>query len=156
MGGMHNKTNTICSSAAFYKQVVELKNQLEQAGYVVFVPHVALEMEKTGDYEVEHYKTWFGNADDYYKKAELMHAHFDKVVSGDVTLVVNNEKRGVANYIGGNVLMEMALAFHLHKPIFLLNEIPEASAFEEEIKGMGAIPLHGNVLGITEELARIA
>ena len=55
------------------------------------------------------------------------------------------EKHGVQNYIGGNVLMEMSLAFWLKKPIYILNELPEESAFEEEIKGMEPVLLHGDV-----------
>ncbi len=143
------KTITICSSANFYKQVNEIKKELEALGYTVLVPQSALKMEASGDYEVSHHKTWFGNADDYDKKAELMRAHFDEVVKGDAVLVVNNEKHGVQNYIGGNVLMEMAIGFHLHKPIYLLNDIPTESPFLEEIVGMGSVPLNGDLRQLT-------
>jgi hypothetical protein len=49
------------------------------------------------------------------------------------------------NYIGGNVLMEMAVAFYLDKPIFLFNEIPKNSTFLEEIKGIEPVVLHGKI-----------
>lgn len=119
-------------------------------GYKVLVPSTATLMKKNNDYEVSHYNTWFADPDDYDKKAALMRAHFDKIDEGDAILVVNEEKRGVKNYIGGNVLMEMALAFHDKKPIFLLNGLPQDSAFEEEIKGMQPILLNGKAEDVPE------
>jgi len=137
------KTITVCSSANFYKQVIDIKKNLEKLGYTVLVPSNALEMERTGDYDVSHYKTWFEDSKDYDKKAALMRGHFDEVERADAILVVNEEKHGVENYIGGNVLMEMALAFHLKKPIFILNDAPKESSFLEEILGMNPTFLHG-------------
>ena len=112
-------------------------------------------MKKSNNFDVSHYKTWFADADDYHKKAALMRAHFDEVEKGDAILVLNYEKHGVQNYIGGNVLMEMALAFYFHKPIFILNEIPEESAFLEEIIGMGPVVLHGKPENLSSEYDRI-
>lgn len=143
---------TICSSANFYRQAVEIQDRLTRQGLEVIVPHVATKMKETGDYEVSHYKTWFADANDYHKKAEYMRAHFDKVALADAILVVNFEKRGIQNYIGANVLMEMALAFYLKKKIFILNELPEKSAFEEEILGMQPIVLHGDADRLKEQL----
>lgn len=143
---------TICSSASFYRQAVGIKKELEALGMEVLVPRIALEMQRTGDYDVSHYKTWFEDEDDYHKKAELMRAHFDKVAQGDATLVLNYEKHGKPNYIGANVLMEMALAFYLKKPLFILNDLPEDSPFEEELKGMTPTLLHGRLEGLPELL----
>jgi hypothetical protein len=139
------KTVTICSSANFYRQAVDIQSQLEAAGITTIIPATARKMKESGDYDVAHYKTWFADANDYDKKAALMRGHFDEVAKGDITLVLNYEKHGVANYIGGNVLMEMALAFYLHKPIFIMNDLPAESAFEEEIKGMQPVLLHGDL-----------
>ncbi|MDB5170007.1 MAG: hypothetical protein JWN82_403 [Candidatus Saccharibacteria bacterium] len=139
------KIITICSSANFYKEVMALKQQLEELGYAVLVPATAQKMQASGDFDVASYKTWFGDANDYHKKAALMRGHFDEVAKADAVLIVNNEKHGVANYIGGNVLMEMALAFYQNKPIYLLNDIPSESAFEEEIIGLGSVPLGGDI-----------
>lgn len=135
----------ICSSASFYKKVNDLAGDLGALGFTVIVPHNARIMAKSGDYDVSHYKTWYDNAADYTKKAELMRGHFDEIEKGDIVLVVNEAKHGHVNYIGPNVLMEMSLAFHLKKPIYLLNGIPEYSDFVEEIKGMGSLPLDGDL-----------
>ncbi|MCA9349460.1 hypothetical protein KC853_00250 [Candidatus Saccharibacteria bacterium] len=135
---------TICSSAAFYRQAVEIQDQLSRLGVEVIVPKTATRMKESDDFDVSHYKTWFADANDYHKKAELMRAHFEEIEKSNAILVLNYEKHGVDNYIGGNVLMEMALAFWLKKPIFIMNGLPEKSAFEEEIKGMEPILLHGD------------
>ncbi len=139
------KTITICSSANFYKQAVEIQKDLQNRGYKVIIPRTAERMKASGDFDVEHYKTWFANPGDYDKKAELMRGHFKEIEKAESILVLNYEKNGKSNYIGGNVLMEMSLSFWLNKPIYILNEIPEDSSFEEEIRGFQPIVLHGDL-----------
>lgn len=129
-----------------------MQAQLEKLGYKVIIPATAEKMKLSGNYDVDAVKTWYKNAADYHKKAALMRGHFEEVAKGDVCLVLNYEKHGQSNYIGGNVLMEMALAFWLKKPIFVLHEIPEDSPFAEEIIGLGSIPLHGKVTDIPKHL----
>jgi hypothetical protein len=143
---------TICSSASFYRQVIDLRAELEQLGFKVLIPATADKMETSGDYDVSHYKTWFGDTSDYHKKTALMRAHFDEVARGDITLVCNYEKNGLSDYIGGNVLMEMTVAFYLNKPIYLVNDIPSSSTYVEEIIGVGSIPLKGNLQLLTQYL----
>ena len=139
------KTISVCSSSAFYQEVIDIQATLEHRGYTVLVPANALEMKRNGDYDVTHYKTWYEDAKDYHKKSALMRGHFGEIEKADAILVVNNEKRGVPNYIGGNTLIEMSLAFYLNKPIFVLNELPEESSFIEEIRGMNPTVLHGKL-----------
>lgn len=147
---------TICSSANFYKQVVDIEGTLKAMGFDVIIPYTAGIMKESGDFDVSHYKTWFGDKNDYHKKTDLMLKHFDKIAKGDAILVVNNEKHGKANYIGGNVLMEMAIALYLKKPIFLLNAVPEESPFMEEILGMFPVELHGDVKMLPEEYKKLS
>ena len=138
-------TIAICSSANFYRQVVDVQAELEKLGYEAIIPATAERMKKSGNYDVSHVKTWFNNDNDYHKKATLIRGHFKEIEVADCILVLNNEKHGIQNYIGGNVLMEMAIAFYLNKPIFILNDVPEESTFLEEIKGMEPVLLHGDV-----------
>lgn len=147
-----SKTIVICSSAAFYKHANEVKAELEAKGLKVVVPKNARKMAETGDYNVNHYKTWYSNADDYHKKADFMRTHFDEVAKGDIVLVINDEKHGKPNYIGPNVLMEMSLGWYLHKSVYVLGDFPSDSPFEEEIKGMGTIALCGNLSKFTDEV----
>lgn len=67
--------------------------------------------------------------------------HFDKVAWSDCILVINPEKNTIPSYIGANTLLEMGLAFHLRKPIYVLYNIPELG-YKEEILGMKPVCLH--------------
>lgn len=136
-------TIVICSSANFYEQVVAAESQLIKLGFDVVIPKTARAMKEAGDYTVS--KTWYDNADDYTKKADLMRTHFQEIERGDIVLIANYEKHGVANYIGPNVLMEMGIAFYFNKPIYILNELPDNSPFEEELKGFLPTILHGKL-----------
>jgi len=60
-------------------------------------------------------------------------------------LVANYEKHGKPNYIGPNVLLEMAVGFYLNKPIFILNDIPDSSPLIDEILGFEPLRLKGDV-----------
>lgn len=139
------KTIAICSSAYFYRHVVELEQKLQVLGYEVIIPKNARQMKESGDYDVSHYKTWFDDAADYDKKADFMRSHFAEEEKSDAILVVNDTKNGIEHYIGGNVLIEMAIAFYLNKKIFVLHDLPEDSTYIEEIKGMQPILLNGQL-----------
>lgn len=122
-----------------------MQDELKKKGLNVIIPSNAEQMKRTGDYDASHYKTWYKNKADYHKKTALITGHFNEVKKADAILVVNNEKHGISNYIGGNALMEMAIAFYLGIPIYILNEIPKESTFLEEIIGLNPIVLHGKL-----------
>ena len=67
-------------------------------------------------------------------------------------MVINLDKHGSKNYIGGNVLVEMAIAFYRNTPIYLLNDIPEDSLYAEELIGMNPIVLSGQLSSIKDSL----
>lgn len=142
---MKNKTIVICSSASFYKQVVEVQKQLKELGFKVRVPLTVNKMKSTGDFKVETYKTWMERPQDYKRKAYLTKKHFKEVEKGDVVLILNYNKNNKDGYIGGAVLSEMAVAFYLKKPIYILNPIDESSSFKEEILGMFPKIIKGNL-----------
>lgn len=136
---------TICSSASHYKSVLEVEKQLKKLRYKVKIPKTARIMQKTNNFNLQTYKTWHKNKEDYKKKAQLMKGHFKKVMEADAILVTNYEKNGLEGYIGGNVLMEMALAFHHKKPIFVLHSISERLPIKEEVFGLFPIFLDGDL-----------
>lgn len=144
----NKKTITICSSASFYKDVLVIARKIKQLGFKVAIPKTANKMKESGNFNVADYKTWFTNQDDYKKKTKLIDSHFKKIVESDAILVVNNKKHGISGYIGGNTLMEMALAHYFKKKIFIWNDIDSDLAFEEEVKGL-------NPIFIQQDLSRI-
>lgn len=139
------KTIAVCSSAAFYEHVNDLMGELESMGYEVRIPKTAHIMRQKNNFEVTHYKTWIDDPSKIAKKQELMEGHFEEVRQSDAILVVNDEKHGIPGYIGGNVLMEITLAYLLKKPIFVLNTIDKKHNLYEEILGVGAAQLDGDV-----------
>lgn len=140
-----NKTIVICSSASFYEKVFPIKKDLEKLGFKVTIPKVAIKMKKANNFDTAVYKTWFKNPNDYRKKRSLMNHHFNKIIKGDAVLVANFDKNGIKGYIGGNVFMEITIAYHYKKPIFILNNIADDSLIKEEVYGVNPIFLKGNI-----------
>lgn len=77
-----------------------------------------------------------------------MNGHFKKVVQADAIFVVNNKKHGIQGYIGGNVLMEMTLAYYFKKKIFIWNDITSDLSIEEEVRGLKPIFINQNLAKI--------
>lgn len=146
-------TLTLCSSAAFYKTLLEIDDQLHAMGFNTLIPISAERMRAKQDFIVGIQQPWKIDPSQYHLKTELMNLHFEKVIKGDATLVVNLEKNGMAGYIGGNVLMEMMLAFHYQKPIFILNKIDDSISYAEEIYGLQPIFLDGDLSKLPALLA---
>lgn len=131
---------TICGSIAFYDQMLEAKKKLELLGHQVKLPPFEIEDEHGRMIPVKEYyarrKAETGDVGWIWdRKAEAMRLHFQKVAWCDAVLVLNFDKNDIPNYIGANTFLEMGLAFHLNKKIFLLNPIPETN-IKEEILGM--------------------
>jgi uncharacterized membrane protein (UPF0127 family) len=56
-----------------------------------------------------------------------------KSLKSDAVLVLNYDRKGIKNYIGGNTLMEIGFAHVLNKKIYLMNPIPEIEFYKSEI-----------------------
>ncbi len=139
---------TICGSIAFFEDMLIIKDKLEKLGHKVDLPPTKILNDKDEYIPVTEYynlrKSEKPPAWVWVAKKKAMLAHFNKVEWADIILVVNQEKNGVAGYIGANTLMEMGLALFLKKPIYLLNEIPEIS-YREEIEGMSPMLINGDL-----------
>lgn len=131
---------TICGSIAFINEMTNIKKKLEQLGHSVDMPPIEVEdgsgnMISALDYykirrQTENNEKWVWD-----RKEWAMKKHFSKVAWSDAILVLNYEKNSINGYVGANTFLEMGLAFHLKKKIFMLNPIPEAG-YKEEILGM--------------------
>lgn len=140
---------TICGSIAFHDEALSIKERLEKLGHEVKIWPLELKDENGQLIPVKEYyqirrvatedKKWVWD-----RKAEAILEHFDKVVWSDAILVTNYDKNNIKGYIGGNVLMEIGLAFFLRKKIYLLNSIPEIS-YKEEILGVKPVIINGDL-----------
>ena len=133
------KIIAICSSATHYKDLLEIEEKLKKLGFKTKIPDTARTMKKTNNFDVKFYKTWYKNEKDYTKKTNFIIKHFNKIISSNFILVVNMDKDGIEGYIGGNVLMEMAIAFHYKKKIFIYNNISKTLPIREEVYGLKPI-----------------
>ncbi len=135
----------ICASAAVYDRAIPLSDQVAELGFEVILPATAQAMKSRGAANTEAAVDWSQIADKYEYKAELIRGHFDVITDADAVLVMNLEKDGKPDYIGGNVLMEMTLAFYLHKPIYVYGSVPKDSPLIDEILGMQPIFLNSSL-----------
>lgn len=106
---------------------------LREQGYEVEKPHVAEGHVYGDDLDT--------NAD---LKRGFIDEHFRKIDTSDAILVVNEDKNGVAGYISGNTLMEIAYAYSQGLEIFLLNPVP-ALSYADEVRRMHPIVLDGDL-----------
>jgi hypothetical protein len=85
---------------------------------------------------------------DFKRSHDYIHQHYNHILESEAIIIVNLEKKGIKNYIGGNCLMEMGLAYVNNKKIFFLNGMPTELPYMDEIEAMDPICLHGDLEAI--------
>lgn len=125
----------LCGSMSSAQTMVELKSTLEQQGHDVVLPKMTEEIA-AGTH------TAFTGSESTQEKIEhdLIRDYYEVITTGDAILVVNLDKNGIKDYIGGNSFLEMGFAHVLHKPIYLYQGIPNMS-YTDEIIAMQPIAL---------------
>jgi len=125
----------ICGSSAFKEKMLEYRDKLAAIGHEPIV-HPDYESFVKG----EKPEIWSQvNGGEHYKAKRsqgYIKWYYEAIFNSDAILVLNFTKRGVANYIGGNTLMEIGFAHVNDKKIFLLNPVPEEVSYVDEIKAM--------------------
>ena len=122
--------------------MVDYKNKLKKLGHEAIVhPHYEAfvrgeEQDLWNRIETEH--------STLKKEQNYIKWYYDAIVGSDAILVLNFDKKGAANYIGGNTLMEIAFAHVNDKKIFLLNAVPDIS-YRDEILAMYDEILDGDI-----------
>jgi len=135
----------ICASLDFTKQIKEAADQLVNLGHEVVIPKTS-EMILNGEVTLEQIlkEKAAGEISKRAIKNNVIRAYFNKIKESEAILVLNLDKRGIKNYIGGNVFLEMGFAHVLEKKIFLFNEIPDM-LYQDEIEVMQPIILNGDL-----------
>ena len=117
----------IAASKNAYHEVERVKPALEALGHKVTPPNG---FNNPGDedmirnYSPEQYSNW---------KAEMIREDGRIIAMHDAVLVLNFEKHGQPNYVGGATFLEMFKAFDLGKKLFLYNPIPDGMLTDEII-----------------------
>ena len=127
----------ICSKV-FYGSIPPIKAALELAGHEITLPNcyddpnTEARYRQMGDKE---HATW---------KARMLSHSRQVIGQTDAVLVLNFEKNGQADYIGGATFLEMYDAFLLGKKIFMYGDIPDG-LLKDEIEGFEPVLLHQNL-----------
>lgn len=127
----------ICSKA-FYDRIPPIQKALEDQGHAITLPNSYDDPgaeERFRDVGHEAHAEW---------KAGMLQHSVGVIQDNDAVLVLNFEKKGIQNYIGGATFLEMYDAFRLGKKIFLYNDIPEGM-LKDEIVGFNPILIGGDL-----------
>lgn len=125
----------ICGSMSFGKEMLIIKEKLEEMGHTVILPE-----------NTHAYANGTINIENKLEKMKLdvIRKYFHEIKEVDGILVLNYTKNGIENYVGGNSLIEMAFAHVLDKKIFLLNPIPHMN-YSDEIESFFPVVLNGKI-----------
>ncbi|MDP3994451.1 MAG: hypothetical protein Q8P91_01290 [bacterium] len=129
----------------FAKDMLDTKVFLEKRGHKVALPEGVEEYTK-GKLKILAGRR--GALEGAKRKINynLIKKHYYKIQKSDAILVINKEKNGIKNYIGGNSFLEMGYAYILNKKIYLLNKLPkDLLIIYQELVAMKPIVLHGNL-----------
>jgi hypothetical protein len=134
----------VCGSVNFAHEMKDVREQLLAKGHDVVLPaSIAEESLETFDDAARMKKR-----EDYLAaKPRYTIGHFDEIKEGDAILVVNPEKRGIENYVGGATFAEIMLAFYYQKKIFFWNPIPtdeRLAPYADEIASVSPIVVNQN------------
>ena len=133
---------TICGSVMFRKEMVEVRDKLNEMGHEGIICSVMEDLALGKNLELM--KKIEENHAQVKKDGGFIKWYYNSIVNSDAILVLNYDKDDIKNYIGGNTLMEMGFAHVHNKKIFLLNPVPEIS-YKDEILAMEPVILNGDL-----------
>lgn len=129
----------IISSMQNTEKMVEVRDKLISMGHNAFISKFYASLVGKSEEEKEKIKIFQKN------NLDAMREFWKDMQGGDAVLVLNLDKNGIKNYIGGNTLMEIGFAHVLNQKIFLFNPIPEISYYKSEIEAIRPIIIHGDL-----------
>ncbi|MBU1129508.1 MAG: hypothetical protein KJ949_02670 [Nanoarchaeota archaeon] len=128
----------VCCSKHFYSSAKPFLEELEKKGHKITLPNSyedPFKEEKMKKKSVEEHRKW---------KSEKLKEQVKKIKNNSAILVLNFEKKGIKNYIGGATFLEIYEAWKMKKKIFLFNHLPNCS-FTDELKAINPIILNGDL-----------
>lgn len=138
----------VLGSTSFMKEMVEAKDSLISLGYEGWI-HSDYEAFVRGEKKDILERAANGEHAAVKRENDYLRVHYKHICESDAVLIVNLEKNGVKNYIGGNALIEMGQAYVNDKTIFLLMDIPRDLSYVAEIECMDPVCLHGDLKNIS-------
>lgn len=141
----------ICGSLDFSYGMEGLARDLKSRGFDVELPPTtkAIVSGKVAIEDIRAQKA-AGTFPQRAIRVDAIRRYWKVINQADVILVANYDKKGIPGYIGGNSFLEMGFAHVLHKPIFLLNQIPDIG-YSDEIRAMQPVVLHANLSNLLKD-----
>ncbi len=136
----------VIGSSKFTHRMVEVKQQLCVLGHDAGIGE-DYERIVRGELD-DHSRHNAGETADIKRERDYLRYHYKRIMEHDAVIVVNDTKGGIKNYIGANVLIEMAQAYVHDKLIYLLNDMPakdDLPMYIDEIQAMDPIALGGDL-----------
>lgn len=129
----------IIGSMQFTEKMFEITDELIKNGHDAFLTDLHKNLIGKTDEEKEVIKIHQKNNMDAIRE-------FWRAMQGaDAVLVLNYDKNGIKNYIGGNTFLEIGFAHVLNQKIFLLNPIPDIVYYKSEIEAVKPIIINGDL-----------
>lgn len=123
----------------FTDKMLEAQAALEDMGHEAFVSAFASHYAGKQQNTIEELALY------HKKEKDAIREYWEIIRNCDAILVLNYDRKGIANYIGGNTLMEIGFAHVLFKKIYLLNPVPEIEFYKAEIEAVRPVILSGKL-----------
>lgn len=123
----------------YTEKMLETKEKLDRLGHHAFVTDLHKAFAGKNSDEIEKIKI------DQKNNKDAIREFWRAMQGADAVLVLNLDKNGIKNYIGGNTLMEIGFAHVLDQKIFLYNPIPEIPFCKSEIEAMKPVIINGDL-----------
>jgi len=132
----------IIGSMQFTEKMLEFRDKLNELGHEALVTDLHKNLVGKTDEEKEKIKL--------HQKYNMdaIRAFWRMMQGADAVLVLNYNKHGIKNYVGGNTLMEIGFAHVLNQKIFMLNPIPDMPYCKSEIEAVKPVILNGDLTKI--------
>jgi len=129
----------VAGSMQYTEKMMEVRDELIRLGHDAFVTKLADAFVGKPDEEKEEIKLHQKN------NMDAIREFWNMMQGAEALLVVNLDKNGVENYIGGNTLMEIGFAHVLNQKIFLYNPIPDIPYYKTEIEAVKPVIINGDL-----------
>jgi len=121
---------------AFSDQMLEVGKQLEVLGHEPVYSGFIDRYVGMSDEEIQRRKL-----EDKFEH-DASKEFWSRMDECDAILILNYDRKGIRNYIGGNAFLDLGYAHHLGIKKFLLNPIPDIDLYRTEIEAISPTVLH--------------
>jgi hypothetical protein len=129
----------IIGSMHFSEKMLEVAEELNHLGHKAILSNFVHTFIGKDDAEKETVKL------EQKFRENAMKRDWESMKDADALLVINLERHGIENYIGGNTLFELAAGYFSNKKIYLYNPIPNIALYKSELEAIEPTILYGDI-----------